>query len=147
MNRSDALGQSYNLTGFLAYVSVNNNLDQYGSAAVADAPAIVTPGALLTATVTLTNAAFSIAYTVTPIAASTKLLVFASPQRSAGRSFEGDYRRIFTSAAAAASPADVYAAYVAKFGVPIVGQRVFLSLQLTSGGFTGGPLVISKVVA
>jgi hypothetical protein len=147
MNRSDALGQSYNLTGFLAYVSVNNNLEQYGSASVADAPAIVTPGALLTATVTLTNAAFSIAYTATPIAASTKLLVFASPQRSAGRNFEGDYRRIFTTAAAAASPADVYAAYVAKFGVPVVGQRVFLSLQLTSGGFTGGPLVTSKVVA
>ncbi len=147
MNRSDSLGQSYNLTGFLAYVSVNNNLEQYGSAALSDAPSIVTPGALLTATITLTAASFSVAYTATPIAASTKLLVFASPQRSAGRSFEGDYRRVFTSAAAAASPADIFAAYQAKFGTPVVGNRVFLSLQLTSGGFTGGPLVTSKVVA
>ncbi len=147
MTRSDALGQSYTLNGFMAYCSVNNNLDLAGIATVSAAPELLTPPALITATLTLTNVAFSVAYTVTPLGASAKLLVFASPQRSAGRSFEGDFRFIFKSAAAAASPANILAAYTAKFGVPVTGNRIFLSLVVTDSGFESGALVTSQVVA
>ena len=147
MVRTDSLGQSYTLTGFMAYCSVNNNLDAISSSAVSDAPELITPSALLTATLTLTSVAFSIAYTVTPLVAGAKLLVFASPQRSAGRAFEGDFRLTFTSAAAAASPANVLAAYTAKFGVPVVGNRIFVSLVVSVGGFQSGALVTSAVVA
>lgn len=147
MNRTDSLGQSYNLTGFMAYVSVNNNKALAGDAIVSDAPALVTPSTILTATITLTAAAFSVAFTPTPMPAATRLIVFASPQRSAGRQFEADLRYIAVSAAAAASPSNVYAAYVAKFGLPVVGNRVFLSLVSYSGGFQSGPLSTSAVVA
>lgn len=147
MLRTDSLGQQYSLTGFQAFCSVNSNLAAAGEATVSAAPAIVTPGTLATATITLTAAAFSIAYTATPLAASTRLLVFASPQRSAGRQYESDYRLIFVSAAAAASPADVFSAYQARLGTPVVGNRVFLRLELHKGGFQGGPLVTSAVVA
>jgi hypothetical protein len=147
MNRTDSLGQSYNLTGFQAYCSVNNNLDAMGSATVADAPALATPDALLTMTITLTAASFSIAYTPTPLPAGAKLFAFISPQRSAGRTFEGDYRLIQVSAAAAASPADVLASYTARFGVPVVGNRIFVSLVVVVGGFESGPLLGSAVVA
>lgn len=147
MNRTDSLGQSYNLTGFQAYCSVNNNLDAMGSAAVSDAPALGTPDALLTMTITLTAASFSIAYTPTPLPTGAKLFVFLSPQRSAGRNFEGDYRLVFTSAAAAASPANVLSAYTARFGVPVVGNRIFVSLVVVLGGFESGPLLGSAVVA
>lgn len=147
MSRNDALGQAYTLTGFMAYCSVNNNNVAAGNAIVSDAPALTTPAALLTATITLTAAAMSIAYTATPLAAGSRLFTFVSPQRSAGRSFEGDFRLLAVSAAAAASPANVYAAYVAKFGVPVVGNRVFLSLSVYLGGFQSGPLVTSAVVA
>lgn len=147
MNRTDSLGQNYNLTGFQAYCSVNNNNVAAGNAVVADAIALVTPPALLTATITLTAAAFSIAYTATPLAAGTRLFTFASPQRSAGRTFESDLRLLAVSAAAAASPANVYAAYVAKFGVPIVGNRIFLALVTYASGFQSGPLSTSAVVA
>lgn len=147
MTRTDSLGQTIHLTGLQAYCSVNNENLAAGNAVVADAPAVVNPGSLATATITLTAAAFSIAYTVTPLAAGARLFTFVSPQRSAGRSFESDYRLLAVSAAAAASPANVYAAYVAKFGVPIVGQRIFLGLQLYKTGFLGGPLYTSAVVA
>jgi hypothetical protein len=147
MTRSDSLGQSYTLSGLQAYVSVNTLNAAASNSAVADAPALITPAALLTATVTLTAAAFSIAYTTTPLAAGTKLFTFVSPQRSAGRAYESDFRLLAVSAAAAASPADVYAAYVNKFGVPIVGNRIFLRLEVYSGGFLSGPLNTSKVVA
>lgn len=147
MNRTDSLGQSYNLTGFQAYCSVNNNLDAMGSATVSDAPALGTPDALLTMTITLTASSFSIAYTPTPLPTGAKLFVFLSPQRSAGRNFEGDYRLVFTSAAAAASPANVLSAYTARFGVPVVGNRIFVSLVVVLGGFESGPLLGSAVVA
>lgn len=147
ITRTDALGQSYTLNGFSAYCSVNNNNVAAGNAVVSDAPAVTTPSALLTATITLTAASFSIAYTATPLSAGSRLFVFVSPQRSAGRAFEGDFRLLAVSAAAAASPYNALAAYTAKFGVPVVGNRIFLSLQVYNGGFLSGPLVTSAVVA
>jgi hypothetical protein len=147
MTRTDALGQAYTLTGFMAYCSVNNNNVAAGNATVSAAPGLVTPSALLTATITLTAAAFSIAYTATPLVAGEKLFTFVSPQRSAGRAFEGDFRLLAVSAAAAASPADVFAAYSAKFGVPVVGNRIFVALKTYLTGFQSGPLNTSAVVA
>lgn len=147
ISRNDSLGSAYTLNGFMAYCSVNNNRVAAGDAIVADAPAVATPAALLTAVLTLTAAAFSVAYTATPLVAGARLFTYASQQGSAGRAFEGDYRLLAVSAAAAASPANIYAAYVAKFGVPVVGNRIFLSLATYLGGFLSGPLVTSQVVA
>lgn len=146
ITRTDSLGQTYDLNGFLAYCSVNNNKLDAGDAAVADAPAIVTPADLLTATITLTAVAFSVAYTATPLAAANRLFIFCSPQRSAGTKFNGDYRLIAVTAAAAASPANILAAYTARLGVPVVGNRIFLSLQTYEGGFKGSPFGVSQVV-
>jgi hypothetical protein len=147
MARTDSLGQAYTLDGFQAYCSVNNNKALAGDASVSAAPALVTPSTILTAVLTLTAAAFSIAYTPTPMPAATRLIAYASPQRSAGRNFEADIRFLQVTAAAAATPMNIYAAYVAKFGVPVVGNRIFLSLVSYSGGFLSGPLVTSQVVA
>jgi len=147
MNRSDALGQSYNLTGFLAYVSVNNNNVAAGNATVSDAPALTTPSAILTSVITLTAAALSVAYTVTPLGAGARLFSYVSAQRSAGRNFEGDYRLIAVSAAAAASPANLFAAYQAKWGTPVVTNKVFFAFRVYTGGFLSGPLSTSAIVA
>lgn len=147
ITRTDSLGQSYDLNGFAAFCSVNNNLLDAGDAALSDAPAIVTPGDLLTATITLTSVAFSIAYTATPLAAGVRLFIRCSPQQSAGRKFNGDYRQVAVTAAAAASPANILAAYTAKFGAPVTGNRIFVSLQTYKGGFLGSPFNVSQVVA
>lgn len=146
MVRTDALGQSYELNGFQAFCSVRNNLALGGGTLSADAPALVTPDALLTATLTATTAALSLAYTATPLPTGAKLFVYASPQRSAGRSFEGDFRWIFASAAAAASPANILSAYTAKFGVPVEGNRIFVSAVVYLDGFLSGPIQASAVV-
>lgn len=145
--RTDALGQTYTMNGFMAFTSVNNNKLQAGDALVDDAPSIVTPGDLASVTVTLTSAAFSVAYTATPLAAGVRLFIWVSPQQSAGRKFNGDYRLLTVTAAAAASPTNILAAYTAKFGVPVVGNRIFLNLETYSGGFKGSPFAVSQVVA
>jgi len=146
ISRTDALGQAYTLNGFMAFCSVNNNLVAAGSAVLTDAPALATPAALLTATLTGTAATLSLAYTTTPLGAGVKLHVYASPQRSAGRNYEGDYRLIHTSAAAAASPANIFSAYQAKFGTPVVGNKIFVSAVTSVGGFHSGPCVANVVV-
>jgi hypothetical protein len=147
MVRSDSLGQSYNLQGNQAYASVNNNRLLCALAATADAPAKSTPSSLVTATITLTSASFSIAFTPTPVPAATYLAVFASPQRSAGRSFEGDFRFIKVSSAAAASPLVILPEYSAKYGAPVTGCKIFVSLVLITLGFESGALITSAIVA
>jgi hypothetical protein len=147
MTRTDSLGQSYTLTGFQAYCSVNNNKLAAGDAVVSAAPVLTDPGTLLTATVTLTNAAFSIAYTTTPLGAGVRLFAFASPQRSAGRNFENDYRLISVSAAAAASPLVIFTPYSARLGTPVTGNKIFMSLVLYQAGFEGPPFLVAQVVA
>ena len=146
ITRTDSLGQTYTLNGFMAYCSINNNNLDAGNAIVADAPAIVTPATILTATITLTAAAMSIAYTATPLAAGVRLFSFASPQKSAGRAFNGDYRLIAVSAAAAVSPANIFAAYQARLGTPVVGNRIFFMLSPYQAGFIGSPFGVSQVV-
>lgn len=145
-SRTDALGQTYNLDGQQAYISVNmTNLDA-GAAVVSDAPGMIAPTGLLTVTITSTGGTLAAAYTATPLAAGTKLFTYASPQRSAGRQYESDLRLIAVSAAAAASPANILAAYTARFGAPVVGQRIHFSFQVYEGGFLSAPLRTSHVV-
>ena len=147
MVRSDSLGQSYSLQGNQAYASVNNNRLQSTLAVVGDAPALVTPPSLTGVVVTLTAIAFSLAFTPTPLPAATYLAVFASPQRSAGRVYEGDFRFVKLSTAAQATPLAILAEYTAKYGVPVLGNRIFVSLVCITLGFESGPLIVSAVVA
>lgn len=147
MVRTDSLGQSYSLTGFQAYCSVNNVLAQAGSALVSAAPALAVPTGLATVTLTLTSAAFSYAYTATPLATGVKLVIRASPQRSAGRNFESDFRVITVTAAAAASPANILTAYTAKFGAPITGMKIFTLGSTSLGGFESAGFPVAQIVA
>lgn len=147
INRSDSLGQSYAFNGFMLYCSVNNNRLAAGDAVLSDAPLYDVPTPLASITPTLTSASFSLAYTVTPLAAATRLFWYAGPQRTAGRSFEGDTRLISVTAAAAASPTNLLAAYQGRFGTPITGNRIFIAGAVYKAGFMSQPLLVSAVVA
>lgn len=147
IQRTDSLGQTYTLNGQGAFIMLNNNLLAVGDAGITAAPALTTPAGLLTATITTAGGTLSVAYTATPLAAGTRLLMYASPQRSAGRQFENDYRLIAFTAAAAASPHNLLAAYTARFGAPVVGNRIFFSLVTQLAGWKSAPLNVSIVVA
>jgi len=147
MVRSDSLGQTYTLQGNQAYASVNNIRLLQALAVVPDAPGIVTPSVITGVVITLTAIAFSVAYTPTPMPAATYLAIYASPQRSAGRNFEADFRFMKLSAVAAASPLAILAEYTARFGIPVVGNRIFISCVALSLGFASGPFTTSQVVA
>lgn len=146
MVRTDALGQSYALDGQQAYISVNMANLNAGNATVSAAPGMIAPTGLISATITSTGGTLSAAYTATPLSAGCRLFSYASPQRSPGRSFESDLRLIAVSAAAAASPANLLSAYTARFGAPVVGQKIHFSFQVYEGGFLSAPLRTSHVV-
>lgn len=147
MVRTDSLGQTYNLTGFGAYCSVNNNNLAAGNAVVAAAPTFTTPTAVTTCTPTLSAAAFSLAFTVTPLGAGQRLFAYASPQRAQGRNFEADYRLIAVGAAATASPLVIFTPYQSRLGTPVTGNRIFISLTVYASGFESAPLIVSQIVA
>lgn len=147
ISRDDTLGQAYTLNGFMAYCMVNNNRLAAGDAVVSDAIIYTVPGPLLTITPTITSASFSLAFTATPLAASTRAFWYIGPQRTAGRSFEGDLRLITVTAAAAASPTNVLAAYQARFGAPVTGNRIFIAGATYNAGFLSQPLLVNAVVA
>lgn len=147
MQRTDSLGQTVTLTGFQAYCSVNNNQLAVGNAVLPDAPLFAIPAPITSLTPTITSASFSVAWTVTPLGAGERIMIFASPMRSAGRSYESDYRLISVSAAAGTSPSNVLAAYQARFGNPVTNSRIFTSVQRYSAGFVSTPILASTVVA
>jgi hypothetical protein len=95
-------------------------------------------------------AALSIAYTTTPLAAGVKLMIKATPQLSAGVTVlpKSKLRFVMVSAAAAASPANILAAYTALFGSLVAGSKIFFELTpISATGLAGAPLTTSIVVS
>lgn len=149
--RQDSLGQTYTLTGLQAYVSVSRNLATYGNAALSAPAPFSPPSGLATATATiLEDTSISVAYTATPLAANTKVAIFATRPLSAGINFQpnGAYKLIAVSAAAAASPADVFAAYVAVYGsTGNLGDKIlFKAVVIASSGLASPVLQFSAIV-
>lgn len=148
--RTDSLGENYTLNGFAAYMSCWRNLVSVGSSGIASPVAYVPPASIATATITSEDTpTLSIAYTVTPLATGVKLMVFATRGVSPGKNFlpNGEYKLIFVSAAAAASPANVLSAYQAVFGTPVVGEKIFFKLKVvdTASGYTNAVLEKSVI--
>lgn len=149
----DRLGRPYNPTGHQYFVSVNRTTFVYsGSTAVTSAPpTAAAPAALLTISPTpaTIGPAFNVAYTATPLAAATKLILEATRQMSAGISFvpRSEFRQLLVTAAAAASPANLLASYNAKFGVLVSGKQIFVrGTVITSDGQRSAPLVAAAIV-
>jgi hypothetical protein len=147
ISRTDSQGTSYTLNGFSAYCSVNNNRLAAGDTVISDPVIYTEPTPLVSITPTLTSASFSLAYTATPLPASTRIFWYAGPQRTAGRSFEGDTRLLTVTAAAAASPSNVLAAYTARFGVPVTGNKIFVAGSTYLAGILSAPLIVNSVVS
>jgi hypothetical protein len=68
---------------------------------------------------------------------------------SAGKSFvKSEYRFMKAIAPAATSPQNILTQYVAKFGTPTSGTRVFLEIYpiLTASGLPGASLFDNKII-
>ena len=81
------------------------------------------------------------------IPANTKIMVATSPQASAGRSFNGQWRWIQTFTTATARFLDFEAAYAAINGAPILGKRIFAKAVQSWYGFQDRGASFNGIVA
>lgn len=139
--RIDPLGRVYYQTGHQYFVSTCQAVKLYDStAAFPTSPAtIVTPVDLATFTPTAaeTGSAFSVAFGASPVPALTKLVIACTQKLSPGVSYVSPSRlrivQIF--APAQATPANIAAAYIAKFGAITAGKKVLVqAYEVSSSG-------------
>jgi len=125
---SDVFGRSQTLSGIQTFCRLNAQILNVGGTQIDDPPGSLTIAGITTITVTATAGApdvLSIAYGPTPLPANVRLNVFATQPLPSGRTFTKSFMRwIFSSAAAAATPANVAAAYLAKFGAMTAGNKI-----------------------
>lgn len=151
LTRTDTLGQTYELNGQTAFLSVQRNINTYGGTPSSTPPAYTPPAGLASATVSASEgpSTISIAFTATPLAANTKLAIFATRPLSAGINFQpnGAYKLIQVTTAAKASPADISSDYVAIFGDIAADQKIlFKIVVLNVDGLASATLQTSAIV-
>lgn len=133
----DSLGTSYKPTGNQLFVGNNRNLSDAGQTVIV-APPSGSPDFEDISPLTVAAAAGAATFTIVPtIAAAPTGMIFmvkATPQSSPGRSYFGksSYRQVQTFAASAFASLNVKAAYVARFGTLVAGQRINVAVSLIS---------------
>jgi hypothetical protein len=130
----DSLGQTKFLSGAQLYEKLNLNLAVIGESPITTAPAQTSFPELAFGAIAATDAAFTAAFTPTPVPAGMTAVFYATRPLSAGKSFvnKSDFRFIQSEAAAEASPADLFAAYEAAVS-SLTGQedkKVFVEMGL-----------------
>jgi len=147
---TDIYGQTKTLSGQQLYVKLNNNLAMVGAAAISSPPAPVAVPALALATVTADDSSNTVIVAgTTPVPAGFALVFRATGNVTPGKSFVKNLFRIVSiSAAAATSPYDISAGWVAKFGDPVLGNKVFIQAFFVSitTGQAGIPVQVQTIV-
>lgn len=125
--KTDVFGDLQNPSGFNLYVSLNNNLLNIGESALTTPPL---PQAVINFTafsVAAANGAQTLTLTFTPaIAATEKVLLFATPAVSPGKSFVKPlFRQIDVLENGDASPFSSETEYIARLGaIGTAGQKI-----------------------
>ena len=128
---TNVFGDMKEKSGFNLYQAINNNLSQLGQALVTNPPLPAGNDSFedLALTYTVGVPALSLAFTRVGDNASF-MKVLATAPMSAGKSFvKSDFRQIAILAGNQASPANIRAAYEAKFGgLGTIGQKIFVKV-------------------
>lgn len=130
----DQFGNPQVPTGLQMYQRVNRNLFTIGQPRLDIAPGGTGVESLtsITLTATFTGLVLSLAFTPTPLAASSHLVVTMTPEMSPGKTFFTPFlKQIFGDPApATASPTNLIAPWSAKFGTLIAGQKIGVSAYI-----------------
>jgi hypothetical protein len=131
-----SLGQSGPLTGLQLFVKINSLLAQLGQEPVDAPPAVPQFAAIAPQNLAITNTADVIALKLTcPTSPGANTMLRASaPQRSGVRRAPSMVM-IGMCPTPAQGSADITSLYVARFGVPAVGSRVFVTANLVVDGW------------
>lgn len=129
---TDVFGDIKNPSGINLYTKLNLNLLNAGQSVISTPPL---PGAVdgvpvSGITVDSSPSTLDIASSLAAVPAGHTMIVEATAPQSPGKSFvKSEYRVVATVAAATAFPYSAQAAYVAKFGALVAGQKVFVRVK------------------
>ena len=130
----NSLGTAINLTGHQAYVKVTTINNLLGAAYTAVPPALPSFAASTYTGADGTAATQLLELAGADPASGTDAMVFASPQRSAGVSFNGSFRYLGTAPTVVAGKSVLTTLYTAKFGALIAGKKVFIKVVQNQKG-------------
>ena len=141
------LGQSGALSGFQLFAKINCTLAQFGQDPVTAPPPSPQFTDLAPASLVITNAAGVIALKLAcPTDPGTNTIVRGSAPISQGRENCHDLRILGMCPAAAAGSADITGLYTARYGVPPVGKKVFVSVNQVVDGWENLPVTFWAIV-
>lgn len=129
---TDVFGDEKVPSGFNLYVGLNKNLLDCNIARIDTAPVAATLVPSILSSLVADTTVGTLTATFAPaIDAGTSIKVFASPALSPGiNNANSQLRQIHVIDSTDASPLDLAAEYVTKFGaLPAVGQKVFMSFE------------------
>ena len=151
--KTNIFGDLVNPTGFNLYCKLNNNLIRIGESEILlpPAPAAITDIVIGALSLDASDGSVSLAYTAGADDGS-EIEVWATPPQSAGKCFvKAEYRLVSQFTANTASPLDMAAAYIAKFGdiTGSEGMKVFVKTVAvnTTTGQAGVPQATSAIIA
>ena len=148
--KTNVFGNSYAPSGKNLYVSLNQNLSNAGQSAIESAPepAAVSAVAISALDISALNESMDLSWADT--AEGQTVLVFVTPPMSAGKYFvKSQYRLLTSLLQSTGSPLELWTLYVARFGAPVAGQKVYakvIPINNTTGQ-AGVVETISAIVA
>jgi hypothetical protein len=141
------LGQSGALSRFLLFTKINCTLAQFGQEQVTAPPARPQFPELAPQGLVITNTADVIALKLTcPTDPGSNTIVRASAPLSQGRETCGNYRVLGTCPAPTQGSANITGLYMARYGVPPVGTKVFVQVNQFVNGWEDLPVSFWAIV-
>lgn len=147
---TNVFGQSLTLTGANLYISLNRNLENAGGTPIDSAPTPVAIPTLALDTLTADTSSSLVTFQINTatVPAGYALMVFATGNVGPGQYFVKNKYRFIGNFTATANLVTISTAWVAKFGTPVTGDKVYVKCFLVSTvtGQAGVPVSLSTVV-
>ena len=149
---SNVFGDKSALSGIALFQRLNNNLSSAGIVCILDAPALGSVGTVPGLGITVTHlGVISLSYGTIATPANFILIASCTPAIKVSRQVrDSDFRIVGDISAVAASPFDLSASYIAKFGSVLpVGTSVYCRIKILNKttGQTGLSLQCSAIVS
>lgn len=142
----NSLGSTISLTGHQAYVKINSVNLANSDSVVTSPPALPSFGAVTATGITMTAGTQLFSINGTSPTGAVKHMIYASPQLSAGVSYNAQFRLVATVTTYAAGVYNLLSAYTAKFGALVATKKVFVKVVQSNAGFQDNGTVFTGVV-
>jgi len=141
------LGQSGRLSGYLLFVKINSTLAYQGEALVIIPPERPTFDANPVGPLVATNTGSGIDLKLSvPSGTAARIVVLATRPRSAGVTFAKHFAILGVLPAAEAGYSNITELYVARYGMPPAGTRIFIRTRQMLSGWEDAPKQTTAIV-